>query len=449
MQNEKELAKEIVEKVGGARNIKTVTHCITRLRFVLKDKSKIDENGLRTLKEVLGIVDRGGQIQIVIGGGVERVFNAVEPLLLTQDKEEEKATDSPEDKSKENSIVQVIMSYVAASITPTITVIVGAGLINAILAVAAQFGLARDSGTFVVWSSFAQLAFTYLPVWIAISAARYLKTDSYLAAFITVSTIVYFSGPETLSMFGVNIPEVNYAGAIVPVLMMAPVLAFIDKFLSNHLHKNLVFMFKPLLSILVMLPLLLFIFGPLGALVGTLIVKLSFALMELGPISMAILAALHPITVIFGMHSLFTPILVNELTTLGYTYVLSRALAANFAMAGAALAVGVKSKKIPNKSLGISTSVTALLAATEPALYGVLLPLKRPLIASCAAAGVTGFFVGLYKVHAYSLGSFNLFTLSFTLGGDSMNNFYIAVGCALLAFVLGFVFTWLMGFKED
>ena len=120
-----------------------------------------------------------------------------------------------------------------------------------------------------------------------------------------------------------------------------------------------------------------------------------------------------------------------------------------FAMAGAALAVGLKAKKVSNKSVGVSASITALLAATEPALYGVLIPLKRPLIAACGAAGVAGIVIGLLGVHSYSMGSFNLFTLSFTIGGDSMMNFYMACGCAALAFALGFVFTWLLGFKED
>ena len=149
------------------------------------------------------------------------------------------------------------------------------------------------------------------------------------------------------------------------------------------------------------------------------------------------------------MHSLFTPILVNELASYGVTYVLCRALAANFAMAGAALGVGLRAKKAQNKSLGISASITALLAATEPALYGVLIPLKRPLIAACAAAGVAGIAVGVFQVHAYSMGSFNLFTLAYTIGGDTMTNFYIACGCAALAFVLGVVFAWLFGIKEE
>lgn len=453
--NYKELAQTIVEKIGGSENVTLYTHCITRLRFVLKDKSKVDEAGLREIKEIMGIVDRGGQYQLVIGGDVERVFNELPPFLpnVEQDKPGEEKAPAQEEKKEakeKKNVLQTVMSYVSASIAPTITVIVAAGLINAILAIAVQFfGLDREGNTYVAWNTFAQLAFNYLPVWLAFSAARYLKTDGYVAAFVTTATIVLFSNAEEMAMFGISIPTVNYSGAIVPLLLMVPVLALIDRFLTTHLHKNLVYMFKPLLSAIIMLPLVLFVFGPIGAFIGTLLVDACVALMNVGPLSMAVLAAFHPITVIFGMHSLFTPILVNELTTGGQTFVLCRALAANFAMAGAALAVGIKAKKVSNKSVGISASITALLAATEPALYGVLIPLKRPLAAACAAAGVSGAVVGLLGVHAYSMGSFNLFTLSFTIGGDSMTNFYMACGCAALAFVLGFVFTWLIGFKEE
>ena len=287
-------------------------------------------------------------------------------------------------------------------------------------------------------------------MWIAFSAAQVLKTDAYVAAFMAVASIAVFSPTEAaVTLFGISVPMVNYGSNIVVPLLSVPLLSVVDHFLLNHLHKNLMTVVKPLVDVLVVMPFILFVFGPIGALVGTALVNLCTFLMNFGPLSMAVLAALHPITVIFGMHSLFTPVLVNELATSGVTFVLCRALAANFAMAGAALGVGLKAKSANLKSTGITTGVTALLAATEPALYGVLLPLRRPLVAACAAAGVGGAVIGLLGVHAYSMGSFNLFTLTYTIGGDGMTNFFLACGCAALSFVLGLVFTYLIGFKED
>lgn len=448
----KELAQHIVTCVGGPDNVTSYTHCATRLRFVLKDRELVDEEKLRENQGVLGAVDRGGQYQIVIGADVERVFNEL-PALLPNVKMEGATDDAtaPAEGEEKRSVFDRITAYLTASIVPGIPVIVAAGMINAIIAILVQFfGLAAEDPTVTTIRSTTQIAFTYLPVWIAFSAGQVLKTDSYVAAFMTLASILVFSPTESpVTLFGISVPMVNYGSNIVVPLLSVPLLSVVDHFLLDHLHKNLMTVVKPLVDVIVVMPFILFVFGPLGALVGTALVNLCTFLMNFGPLSMAVLAALHPITVIFGMHSLFTPILVNELATSGMTFVLCRALAANFAMAGAAIGVGLKAKKATLKSTSITTGVTALLAATEPALYGVLLPLRRPLVAACAAAGVGGAVIGLLGVHAYSMGSFNLFTLTYTIGGDGMTNFFLACGCAALSFVLGLVFTYLIGFKEN
>lgn len=445
----KALAEHIVTSIGGPDNITSYTHCATRLRFVLKDKDQVNEEQLREDPGVMGAVDRGGQYQIIIGADVERVYNELAPLLPNAATADE-APDSEAEEEKKQTPFDCVTTYLTASIVPCITVIVAAGMVNALLAICVQFfGLSNESSTYTTIQAATQVAFTYLPVWIAFSAAQTLRTDAYVAAFMTVVSIAVFSNAEGVEIFGIAIPQVNYGSNIVVPLLSVPLLSVVDHFLLNHLHKNLMTVVKPLVSVIVTMPFILFVFGPLGALVGTALVNLCTFLMNFGPLSMAVLAALHPITVIFGMHSLFTPILVNELATAGVTYVLCRALAANFAMAGAALGVGLKAKSATLKSTGITTSVTALLAATEPALYGVLLPLRRPLIAACAAAGVGGAVIGLLGVHAYSMGSFNLFTLTYAIGGDGMTNFFMACGCAALSFVLGLVFSYLLGFKED
>lgn len=444
--NYPEIARFIVEKVGGKENVETYTHCITRLRFVLRDRSKAADAELKAHPTILSIVDQGGQYQLVIGNEVEKVYNAVKDILGDLDA----PASTPKAETEKKKPLDRVMGFVQASVAPAIPVIVACGLINAILALGVQFfGLSSESPTYRAWNSLASVGFTYLPVWMAFAGARYLNADAFVSAFLSAGMIVCFNNQEGMSMFGLTIPQIQYGSSIVPVLLMVPVFAALDHWLANHLPKNLVYMFKPLLCSIVMTPLILFVFGPVGALCGTLLVNLCTALMNFGPISMAVLAAAHPITVIFGMHSLFTPILVNELAESGMTFVLCRALAANFAMAGAALGVGIKAKKIQNKSTGFSAGVTALLAATEPALYGCLLPLRRPLIAACSAAAVSGFFIGLFQVHAYAMGSFNLFTLAYCIGGDSMTNFFLACAFAALAFVLGMVFTILLGFKED
>lgn len=170
---------------------------------------------------------------------------------------------------------------------------------------------------------------------------------------------------------------------------------------------------------------------------------------SIGSLAMAVLGAIHPITVMFGVHYLFTPVMANEVAETGATFILSRALAANFSMAGAAIAVGFKAKKQSNKNIGYASGVTALISVTEPALFGVLIRLKRPLIASVAAGAVSGLFLGIFQVQAYAIASPNLFSLPIYIGGESMTNFFLAIAGALIAFVLGFIFTVLLGFKEE
>jgi PTS system beta-glucosides-specific IIC component len=149
-----------------------------------------------------------------------------------------------------------------------------------------------------------------------------------------------------------------------------------------------------------------------------------------------------------GMHTIITPLIVNEITTVGSSLLFSKALAANLAIAGAALAVGIKAKKAENKQAGISTGITALLSVTEPALYGCLIRLKKPLVSAIAAAAITGIFIGIFDIRAYATASCSFLTLPIFMGGP-MSNFYLAVAAAIIATVLGFIITWIIGFDEE
>lgn len=194
----------------------------------------------------------------------------------------------------------------------------------------------------------------------------------------------------------------------------------------------------------------LFAFGPVGALIGGALANMCIWLMEtIGSLAMAVLSGLHAITVMFGMQYLFTPLMTNEVAESGYTFVLVRSLAGNFAMAGAAMAVGFKAKKPENRSVGLSSSVTALLSVTEPALFGCLIRLRRPLVSACIAAALSGLFLGIFQVRAYAIAAPCLLSLPIFIGGESMTNFVMACIGAALAFGLGFVLTWIIGFKED
>jgi beta-glucoside PTS system EIICBA component len=449
--NTKQVVKIIINKIGGSDNIKSYTHCATRLRFNIKDGDIINKDELNSLKEILGIAEQGGQFQLIIGPDVEVVYNELCLQLSNKSYKDEDAPDvGSQGHQSKYELLNSVMGYVSGSIQPTLPVLIGAGMINSVLAVSVLFGLDKGSGTYITWSSLANIGFAYLPVFVAFSAAKKVRTNEYISAVLALIMIVVFNQHGDMSMLDVAIPSVKYANSIVPVLLMVPVLLWVDRYASKIVPSAAHFTAKPLVLMLIMVPVILFVAGPIGALIGGALADMCIWLMNtIGSLSMAVLSALHPITVMFGMHYLFTPIMINEVAETGFSFVLIRALAANFAMAGAALAVGVKARNIENKSIGYSSCVTALLSVTEPALYGCLIRLRMPLISACIAAGITGIFLGVFKVKAYVIASPCLLSLPIFIGGESMTNFIMACIGAAMGFGLGFVITYLLGFKED
>lgn len=444
----KEVAPKIIACVGGAENIQTHTHCMTRLRLVLVDKTKVDEAALKAIEGVQGVVDKGGQYQIIIGPSVEQLYNEMLPLMPAVGAKAPVKEDL--DNGKKESVISRVFAFISGCVTPTLPVLIGSGLISAILALCSNFGIMdKDSSTYVLLNALANAAFTYLPVLVAVAAARRLKTNEYVAAFIMLALCSgAVSGVADLTIFGLPVTTVKYTSNIVPALLMVPVMAQLDKLILKFSPDAIKSVIRPFILAMVMFPLTLVVLGPIGTLVGTALANFCVWLTSFGGLSMAVLSALHPLLVMVGMHTIITPLIINEITAVGSSLLFSKALAANLAIAGAALAVGVKAKKAENKQAGLSTGVTALLSVTEPALYGCLIRLKKPLISAIIASALTGIFIGIFDVRAYATASCSLLTLPIFMGGP-MSNFYLACAAAVIAVVLGFVITWFVGIDED
>ncbi len=444
----KKTAADIVELVGGKENISAHTHCMTRLRLVIKDESKVKEDDLKKLAGIQGIVNKGGQYQIVIGPDVEQLYNELAPLVPSAEAQEVVKENLDEEKE---SIWNRVLSYISGSVTPALPVLIGSGMISAVLALCANLLKVDTAGsTYQLFNTLANAAYTYLPVLVAFAAARRLKTNEYVAAFIILALCMpAISGVADLTIFGLPLTTVKYTSNIVPALLMVPVMAFLDKYVVKYSPKSVVSIIRPTALAAVMFPLTLLVIGPIGTWIGQALANFCVAITSLGGVSMVILSALHPLLVMVGMHTVITPLIVNEITTYGSSLLFSKALAGNLAIAGAALAVGLKAKKTENKTAGLSTGVTALLSVTEPALYGVLIRLKKPLIGALIGAAITGLFIGIFDVRAYATASCSFLTLPIFMGGDSMSNFYLAVAAAVIATILGFVATWLIGFDEE
>ena len=445
--NYKETAPKIIEAIGGKENVSAHTHCMTRLRFSLNDESKVNEAALKAIKGVQGVVKQGGMFQVVIGPDVEQLYNEIAPLLPGS--EARRAVKENLDEKKESPLNKVF-SFISGCITPALPVLIGSGLISAILALLSNFKiLTADSSTYVLLNALANSAYNYLPILVAFAAARRLKTNEYVAAFIMLALCsATVTGVADLSIFGINLMTVKYTSNIVPALLMVPVMALLDKVLVTYLPNAIKSILRPFILAMVMFPLTLIILGPIGTIVGTALANFCVWITSFGGLSMAVLSALHPLLVMVGMHTIITPLIVNEITTVGSSLLFSKALAANLAIGGAALAVGFKAKKAENKEAGISTGITALLSVTEPALYGVLIRLKKPLVSAIIASALTGIFIGIFDIRAYATASCSFLTLPIFMGGE-MSNFYLACAAAVIAVILGFVVTWVIGFDED
>ena len=444
----KKTAATIIELVGGKENIETHTHCMTRLRLSLKDRTKANEEELKKVPGIQGVVYKGGQYQIVIGPDVEQLYNELAPMVPNATAEE--VVNENLDGEKE-SVWNRVLAYISGSITPALPVLIGSGMISAILALCANLFKVDTSGsTYQLFNTLANAAYSYLPVMVAFAAARRLKTNEYVAAFIILALCSgSISGASGLTVFGLPVTSVKYTSNIVPALLMVPVMAFCDRYVVKYSPKAIVSIVRPTVLAVVMFPLTLLLLGPVGTWIGSILANFCVWITSFGGISMVILSALHPLLVMVGMHTVITPLIVNEITTYGSSLLFSKALAGNLAIAGAALAVGVKAKKTENKTAGLSTGITALLSVTEPALYGVLIRLKKPLIGALIGAAITGLFIGIFDIRAYATASCSFLTLPIFMGGDSMRNFYLAVVAAVMATVLGFVATWIIGFDED
>lgn len=446
--NFKETAPKIIEYLGGKENIKTHTHCMTRLRFVLNDDAKADEEALKALKGVKGIVKQGGMFQVIIGVEVEQLYNEILPLL--PDAEAAPVVENLNAEDKKESKMNQIFAFISGCITPTLPVLIGSGLISAVLALLLNFNvLTNESSTYILLNALANAAYSYLPVMVAFAGARRLKTNEYVAAFIMLALCsAAVTGVEGLSIFGIPLMSVKYTSNIVPALLMVPVMSVLDKAILKVTPNAIKSIIRPFALAMIMFPITLLVLGPIGTIVGSALAQFCIWVTSFGGLSMAILSALHPLLVMVGMHTIITPLIVNEITAVGSSLLFSKALAANLAIAGAALAVGIKAKKAENKEVGIATGITALLSVTEPALYGVLIRMKKPLISAIIASAITGVFIGIFDIRAYATASCSFLTLPIFMGG-SMSNFYLACAAAVMATVLGFVITWIIGFDED
>ncbi len=444
MNNFDSMAKDIVDAVGGVENIEAVTNCMTRLRFSLKNLKKVDEETLKNVKGVQGVVNKNGQFQVVIGTNVSEVCEAIKKLG--------NFSDDVKASSEKTGIVNTILGAITAIFQPIIPAICGAGMIKAVLALANAFKwLDTTSSTYTLLAMIADSAFYFLPIFLAVSSARRFKSNQFVGAVLGAMLIhpTYtglVSAGEAITFFGLPVKLVSYGSSVVPAILIVWLASYVEKLANKISPKSVKVFLVPLLTLIVTAPLAFSIVGPLGSIVGdVLYVVFDFLNNQARWVIPVLMGGLCPLFVMTGMHYSFMPVQLAQYATLGYGTLLGPGmLVSNLSQAGASFAVALKTKDKDMKSTAISSGTTALFGITEPALYGVTLPLKKPLYCVMASGAIVGLFAGLTNMRTYSSATAGLTALPVYIC-DDLSNVRNAAIAMVASIVLSFILTYFFG----
>ena len=460
--NYRELATEILRLVGGRENISGLTHCATRLRFNLKDESIAQTEALNQTPGVMGVVNKGGQYQVIIGSDVASVYAPLTELGETGGKE--KAGQQPAQPAEEGrdnrNLVAKLVDTLSGIFTPILPAITASGMIKAILALLTAFSLVDKTGsTYRVLSFMADAAFYFLPILLANSAAKKFKCNPYLAMmvggillhpdFVTMVAASKEAG-EAIRIFMIPVTNAGYSSSVVPIILIVWFMSYVEPIADRISPKAVKFFTKPLITIVVTGTVGLVLIGPIGTVISNVIAAgvngLNRYCSWLVPV---LVGTLNPLLIMTGTHYGLIPIGINNRLTIGYdTLIYPGMLGSNVAQGGAALAVALKSKKSEVKQLASSAGITAVCGITEPALFGVNIRYKTPLYAAMIGGGVGGLLMGILNVRNYSGGSPGFLTLPSYLGGETLHSFYFACLGAAVSLVIAFVISFVL-YRDD
>lgn len=447
----KALAQDIIRLIGGTENIRQLTHCATRLRFEFYDKGKADAKKIEALQGVISVVEKGGQFQIIIGNEVQSVFRAIKSEM-----KDTPHNDTPETGGEKPSIVNRIISVISTTFTPVIPALIGSGMIKAVLSILVLFSLVNEtSSTYEIINFISDAPFYFMPVLLAYGAAMKFQCSPIMAMTLacallhpTWNSIV--EAGESISFFGIPVVLVSYSSSVIPIILSVWILSYVEKFAEKYSPSVIKFFLKPLITMFISIPIALLVVGPLGNLLNDLVqAGADFLNARVSWLIPMLMGAFQPFLTLTGTAWAMTPIATSQISALGYEVVNGPGmLASNIAQGGATLAVAVKAKNKDLKQLASSSGFTAVMGITEPCLYGVLLKLKRPFVASMIGGAVGGIYAGISGLVRYSFVSPGLTAIPAFIGENPMNVVH-AIITIIISFVAGFIAAWVLGFKED
>ncbi|PFI26352.1 beta-glucoside-specific PTS transporter subunit IIABC [Bacillus cereus] len=456
------LAKDILKHVGGRENINSVVHCITRLRFQLKDEGKANTEILKNMEDVVTVMKSGGQYQVVIGNHVSDVYKAVIVAGGFQETEEETTNEK-----KKSSLIDILSSI----FTPILGVLAATGMIKGFNALFVALGwLSTQSGTYQILNAVGDSLFYFFPIFLGYTASKKFGGSPFIGMAIggalvypalsglTASEPLYtlfagtmFESPIHITFLGIPVILMNYASSVIPIILATYFGSKVERTLKKVIPDVVKTFVVPFCTLLIVVPVTFLVIGPIATWAGQFLGQATLWIYNLSPLVAGVLiGAFWQVLVIFGLHWGIIPIGFNNLAVNGIDPILALTFAASFAQIGAVLGVWMQTKQQKLKTLSIPAFISGIFGVTEPAIYGITLPLKKPFIMSCIAGGIGGGILGVFGTQAYMTGGLGIFALpTFISPKDGITaGFWGAIIAMVVSLILGFVLTYLFGLNK-
>lgn len=456
------LATFIIKNVGGKDNINNLIHCITRLRFYLKDESKANDDVLKNQRGILDVMHAGGQYQVVIGNEVTNVYDAVMKQLPGLSDKPAPQTNENDNRNPVAKAFGNLIGFITGSMSPVIGVIAASGIIKGLLALLTlpQLGalLNVKSPVYITVSAMADSAFFFLPILVGFSAAKRLGSDPIIAAviggFITYPQMITWgtAGKMMFNLGGWNFRFLNYSYSIFPMILAAWLAAKCEDWLKKVLPSYLQMIFVPLITILVVSTITLVITGPViqGAANG-IAVFINWLVSASGWLGGLVIGAFYQLLVIFGLHWGVVPLVAQQIASTGQSSLNAIICSTMIAQGAAVLAVAVKSKKADMKELGIAAAISAFCGVTEPAIYGINLRYKKVFASGCIGSAFGGLVTGLMHgtMYGFTGGLIGFSSFFNPARPTQLNSFYTFLIASAVSIVVAFIVTWVWGYNDN
>lgn len=458
------LSQDILRLVGGKENVNSVVHCVTRLRFKLKDESKAKTEEIKALDGVVTVMKSGGQYQVVIGNHVPDVYKVVVALGGFESRSQ-----VPEDNQAEKgNVFSNFIDIVSSIFTPVLALLAATGIIKGLnAAFVALKWLENTDGTYLLLNAIGDGFFTFLPIFLGYTAMKKFGGTPFLgmgiaAALVHPSLVGIKAGESIMTLFsgtmfesavqitfiGIPVILMSYTSSVIPIILASFFAAKLEKYFARVIPAVVKSFFVPLLTLIIIVPLTFLIIGPVATWIANGIGQGALWIYEAAPIVAGlILGGFWQVFVIFGVHWGLVPIYYNNLAVMGFDTLIAMTFAASFAQTGAVLGVWLKTRDKKLKSLSVPSFISGIFGVTEPAIYGITLPLKKPFIMSCIGGAIGGAILAGMDSKLFGAGPLGIFKLPLFIDPENgiTIGFWGSIVAIIVAFVVAFVLTYFFG----